>query len=133
MADIQYVFRNDTYGGSINATLAITEMPDWFPWAELVSENKMRGARGKQWRYEWYRLNAVSLPFRAVGSAIVATMGTLAREGYPFLWYDNWKDASCGTHVMVFSGGESGFGFTPLTPTLYDFDFPIESYQDGVG
>lgn len=126
MADVQYVFRSDPFGGAINATLGLGEMPDFFTRNEIVSENFIRATRGKVWRYEWYRKHNFSLPFRAVGSAILATMGTLAREGYEFLWYDYWKDASCGTYLMVFNGGESGFTYTQLTPDLYDFDFPME-------
>ena len=126
MAEIVYRFDNTPWGGNHNVTLKLAEMPDFHSEAQQESETLDRANRGKIWQYIWYRKEARVLPFRAVGSAVTATMGSLALEAVNIRWYKDLNNSG-GTGTMVYIGGP--FDFTPLTPSINDFDFPMEELE----
>ena len=127
MADVIYRFVNTPFGGNQDITMTIDEMPDYFPYGQEVHVNTMRASAGKIWQYVWYKKLTANIPFRSVGSAVLGTMGSLASENVEFVWYQDINFPfvpGLGTRICAFVGGE--FTYTPLTPTLYDFDFEIE-------
>lgn len=126
MPNIIYRFDNTPFGGNQNVTLSIDEMPDWFPKGQEVKRNLIRGNRGKLWSYTWYRKERVRMGFFGVGTAIVGTMGSLASEDVPFLWYKD-TTTNMGTGTMMFVG--DAFEYTPLTPEQNDFVFEMEALQ----
>jgi hypothetical protein len=126
MADIIYRFDNTPWGGSHNVTLTNEEMPDWSPVSEEVKETIMRGSGGKLWKYTWYRKGAFNISFKMVGTSILATMGSMARAGLSIRWYKDLYNSG-GTGTIVYIGGP--FTYTPYSPKLHDFDFPVEELE----
>ena len=127
MPSPQYRFDNTPWGGNHNVELTLDEMPNWFPIDQEVKENLIRANGGKLWKYEWYRKEKETLQFEAVGSAIVATMGSIVAEGYQFRWFKDITTANTGTGTMVYTGGP--FGYTPLSIVWNDFSFEMEELE----
>jgi len=130
MADVIYRFDNIPWGGNHNVELEVDEMPDWSPIGQQMHENFLRSNNGKVWKYEWYRKDAVNLSFRGVGTAILATMGSIVREGVSFRWFEDINSGvtdGSGTGTMVYNAG--AFEYQPLTPNLNDFDFSMEGFE----
>lgn len=127
MAEIVYRFDNTPWGGNHNVTLGLEEMPDFHPDpVQLRDESLQRANRGKIWNYVWWNKQSVSLPFRAVGTAITATMGSLVREAVNIRWYKDLNNAG-GTGTMFYVGGD--FVPSPLTPEINDFNFEMEELE----
>lgn len=124
MADVIYKFDNTPFGGSQSVELSTDEMPDYFQIGQESRVNTMRATGGKIWQYVWYKKMRSVIQFRSVGSAILATMGSIANENVQFLWYKDINTPNSGTHLCAFVGDE--FAYTPLTPYQYDFDFEVE-------
>ena len=121
MADIIYRFDNTPFGGNFNVTIGVNEMPDFHPIGEEVKENVYNGNRGKIWRYQWYRKQAIGLAFNGVGALLAATMGSIAIEHVAFLWYKDLNNAG-GTGTMMYLGE---FEQSPVSPNVTDFGFPM--------
>jgi len=125
MADIIYRFDNTPWGGNHNRTLTTDEMPNFFPIGEDVKQDVFFGDGGKTWKYDWYRKQVFELAFDAVGTAIAATMGSIAREGVWFRWYKD-IDNDGGTGTMVFLGEWS---YNQLAPDLVEFSFSMREAE----
>ena len=127
MSEPRYAFDNSPWGGAHVRVLTLDEMPPYFPIGQAVRENIIRGARGKIWKYEWYRKQRVTIRFESVGSAILATMGSIVGEGLSFRWYEDVLIPDSATGTMVYIGEE--FRFTPIDPTHFDFSFEMEALE----
>jgi len=91
MANIVYRFDNTPFGGNQNVSLSEDEMPDYYPIGQDAKRNQIVSDSGRAWTYTWYRKELDSINFQGVGTALVATMGSIVSEDVAFLFY---KDTS---------------------------------------
>ncbi len=118
-----YRFDNTPWGGAHNVVLELQEMPEWFPVGQEKDQDVLRAKSGHLWSYTWYQKEASVINFRGVGTAILATMGSIARQSIAFRWFKDVTTPDSGTGTFMQVGP---FEYTHLTPLLCDFYFTVE-------
>jgi len=105
MADLQFKFDNQPYGGTTTWTVPVADMPD-YPYGpgEDIEESNFRADTGALWTYRKYDKKYWDLNFVDISDASKGTLEAIALADYQLNFIDDVLGGG-GTHTVRWIGG----------------------------